>query len=282
MTLLASKSASACATCAAGDPTLTASGSEKPFESRKRLSLDTRATTARAADVQVWEERLELRADVAPTSTVLITAALPTIHRSIETLSGARSNEVTLGDAEIRASAVLVDSGISNVRRTISIFGGVKLPTAPIQTDARGRQLPVVLQPGCGSIGPSLGASFVASHAPLTFVASTLFYVPFQVRDGPHSGDSWRTSLTLQMQPAHSKIATRFGASTRLDQAGLQENQETDPNSGGLVVYVSGEVLVSPTEDFVVGAGFYAPAIQALQGSEHESTIASLSLSYDF
>jgi hypothetical protein len=280
--LLGSKTASACATCAAGDPTMNASGSEKPFASRRRVSLDARATSARAADVQIWEQRLELRADIAVSSTVLVGASLPAIHRTIENQDGASSRELTLGDAEARASSTIYDSGIARWRRSVLVFGGSKFPTAPLQTDAHGTPLPVALQPGCGSLVPELGASFVATHAPLTFVASTLFYLPFSVRDGPHAGDSWRTSLTLQVQPAHSKIATRFGVTARLDQAGLSNEQDTDPNSGGFVGTVSGEILLMPLEDVVAGVGFFAPALQALRGSQHEGAIGLMTFSYDF
>jgi hypothetical protein len=278
-----SNMATACATCAAGDPSLSASGSEKPFESRKRISVDLRATTSSANDIEVSERRLELRADFALSQTFMITAALPFIHRSIQNGDGVTSRELTLGDAELRASSIAYDSGISPVRRMVLVFGGSKFPTAPLQTDAHGMALPVALQPGCGSIVPILGASFVASASPLTFTASTSFYFPFSVRDGPHAGDSWRTSFTLQFQPAKSKIATRFGVSTRLDQAGTLGDQATvDPNSGGLVVYGSGEIIVSPASDAVFGLGFFSPAIQLLRGNERETTIEMATLSYDF
>lgn len=293
--LASSNFARACATCAAGDPSLSASGSEKPFESRKRISLDLRATKSSANDIDVSEQRLELRADFALSQAFLISAALPTIRRAIQDrdrresvprADGATSRELTLGDAELRASSIAYDSGISRVRRMVLIFGGSKFPTAPLQTDAHGAVLPVALQPGCGSIVPILGASFVASASPLTFTASTSFYLPFSVRDGPHAGDSWRTSFTLQFQPAKSKIATRFGASTRLDQAGLLSNNGddaiVDPNSGGLVVYGSGEIIVTPAPDLVLGIGFFSPAFQFLRGNERETTIATMTASYDF
>jgi hypothetical protein len=284
--LSSSNLALACATCSAGDPSLSASGSEKPFESRKRISLDLRATKSSANDIDVSEQRLELRADFALSQSFLISAALPTIHRSIENRDGAISRELTLGDAELRASAIAYDSGISRLRRMVLVFGGSKFPTAPLQTDAHGVVLPVALQPGCGSIVPILGAALVASASPLTFTASTSFYLPFSVHDGPHAGDSWRTSFTLQFQPAKSKVATRFGVSSRLDQAGLLSNDGdgaiVDPNSGGLVVYGSGEIIVSPANDLVLGVGFFAPAIQLLRGNERESTIAMATASYDF
>jgi hypothetical protein len=212
----------------------------------------------------------------------LVSAALPTIRRTIEDRDGQTSRELTLGDAELRASSIVYDTGISGVRRMVLVFGGSKFPTAPLQTDAHGVVLPVALQPGCGSIVPILGASFVALKSPLTFVASTSFFLPFSVRDGPHAGDSWRTSMTLQFQPPKSKVATRFGISTRLDQAGALEDQTVDPNSGGLVVYASGEILVSPATDLVLGVGFFAPALQVLHGNERESTIAMATASYDF
>lgn len=281
--LSASNFARACATCSAGDPTLSASGSEKPFESRKRISLDLRATHSSANDIDVTEQRLELRADFALSRAFMLTAALPTIHRSIENHDGALSRELTLGDAELRISDLAYDSGISRVRRMVLLYAGSRFPTAPLQTDAHGAALPVVLQPGCGSIAPILGASFVASASPITFTASTSFYLPFSVRDGPHSGDSWRTSFTLQFQPANSKIATRFGMSTRLDEAGTLGDQTTvDPNSGGLVVYGSGEIIASPATDLVFGVGFFSPALQLLRGNERETTIAMATASYDF
>ncbi len=140
--------------------------------------------------------------------------------------------------------------------------GGLKLPTAPVQRDAYGETCQPISSPARAR-SPRAGAVYALSNGPWSLYASAAFYMPFAVREGPHSSDSLRSSITGQRQLS-SAVATRLGFSTRLDAAGERDRQP-DPTSGGLMGFVSAELVLSPVTDWVLLAGAYFPAVQALR-----------------
>jgi hypothetical protein len=170
----------------------------------------------------------------------------------------------------------------STVRRRLVLFFGTKVPTAPVQSDASGALLPSVLQPGCSSVVPLLGAAYVVAHAPWSWTASGTLLLPFVVReDAPHSGNSLRASLIGQWQPLRW-LGARGGLLGRLDGGGLLADGQSDPSSGGFVGYVSADALVSPATDLVLSVGGMVPVVQAWRGEHHEGPILAASAAYDF
>jgi hypothetical protein len=119
----------------------------------------------------------------------------------------------------------------------VALDGGVKAPTAPLQNDDHGLQLPSALQPGMGSVTPFAGLFYGLGRGPWSFYGSFTVYLPFPVREGAHAADSLRSSASVQRQVGR-KFAARFGLDTRLD-ASAEANGKPDPNSGGFVAYLS-------------------------------------------
>jgi hypothetical protein len=278
--VLCAPDASACAVCATADPTLTVAGEEQPFRGRLRIDVDVRQGAVSAGDVSLDDRRAEIAVLWAPVRALEVSFAAPYLFRHIESFGGA-SDEATMGDIELRAQVLAYESRGAFGRRRFGLIGGLKLPTAPLGYDPRGALLASTLQPGCGSIAPTLGAYYATSHKQWSTYASGSLFLPFSVRDGPHSSDSARLALHAQFQP-HPRFAGRLGAFVRIDASGQLAPSFDDPNSGGLIGYLTGAIVVSPVSDLVVTAGIFLPVIEAFRGTHHESAIAALTLAHDF
>jgi len=150
-----------------------------------------------------------------------------------------------------------VASAPARVRQRLTIAAGMKLPTAPLERDPAGNEVHPDLQPGCGSIVPLLGASYVWTSALWSAWASASLLFPVSVRTGAHPGDSLRSSLGLQLQPTRI-LATRLGVHGRLDGTGELAG-EVLRSSGGASVHVAPELVLSPTQDVVVAVGASFP-----------------------
>ncbi len=275
-----------CAVCATADPMVDAPGAERPFARRLRATLDARMGDATAADpdgtsVDVMDRRLEAGLAWGPTQDLLLAVGVPVLDRTITAL-GQTADRQSLGDVEARAEVLAWSDEYAPWRKRVVVFGGTKLPTAPLQYDAAGALLPSVLQPGCSSIVPLLGAAYTASRAPWAFVAGATVLLPFAVRaDAPHAGDSLRTSFAAQWQPL-AWLGARAGAQARLDGSGTLASGDPDPSSGGLVAYASADALVRPLPDLVLTLGGLVPVVQAWRGQHHEGPVLAAAAAYDF
>jgi hypothetical protein len=254
-------------------------GQEQPFGGRLHLTLDARAGSVEAGDVQVDDRRAEVSVAYAPSETVLLTLGVPALSRTI--LSPAGSLERTsLGDVELGLHVVRVTRFEGGLIQRFGVFAALKLPTAPLEHDASGVVLSSVLQPGCGSLVPAAGADYVVSKGVLAVYGGASLWLPFAVREGPHAGESLRANVGAQWQPLRT-VALRAGTFARLDAAGTLPGDVDDPNSGGLVGYAAGSVVVTPLTDFTVEAGVLYPALQLLRGEHREGAIAALTLGVD-
>jgi hypothetical protein len=285
--LAAPRGARACAVCGAGDPTLTLMGADRPFAGRLRIAADLRVGSARvgalggaAGEIEIVEQRLDLAAAYAPLPSLFVSLSFPMLRRQATLLRDASTTTTgTPGDLELRARYVAWSGYAGGVRHQLAIHGGLKLPTAPVQRDASGATLPAEIQPGTGAISPLAGAFYGVSSGPWSFSTSVTLYLPFQVRQGPHATDSLRTTSGLQLQPLRA-LAGRLGFDTRLDST-AEANGQLDPDSGGFIGYVAAEIIWSPVTDVLLVAGARFPAVQALHGAHHESTVFSAGVTYD-
>jgi hypothetical protein len=280
----APKIASACAVCAASDPTMTAAGAEQPFAKRLRLDVEALVggVSEGAADgrwLALDDRRLALTLAYAPSRDVLVSLVLPTLDRTL--YDGPKhTTTLTLGDVDLRVYDVAWRRD-GTTRRRLAFLAGARGPTAPIERDSFGVPLPVELQPGCSSIAPYVGAAYIAERGRLSTQLSAVLVLPFSVREAPHAGDSLRASAWLQVQPVQT-IATRFGVRARVDGTGELSPGVPDLNSGGFAGYVASDIVVSPAEDVVVSVGGAFPVVQAWLGEHRETAIASAQVAYDF
>jgi len=281
--LLLPRLAEACAVCGAADKTLPASGNEIAYEGRFRATVDGRAAgyAARYEPMRVTEVRIIPGVSRSIGDSVMLGVDVPLLRRSIaSTDGGADVDRMMLGDVEGRVSFLAYRSSPTGNGRRLTLHGGVKGPTAPPERDAAGRWVPTDLQPGCGSIVPSVGVTYTMTWSLVSWWASSSLALPISVRDGPHPGDSFRASTSVQIQPT-TKLAARVGAHGRLDSAGAI-GDEVDKRSGGGALYVAPELVFSPTMDLVVSAGASFPMLQGTRGHLATSPIALLGVGYDF
>jgi hypothetical protein len=275
----------ACAVCGASERGLPSNGSEVAFEGRKRATLDVRAAafeTTTGPDVHVTEIRAEAGGGVAIGERTMIGVSVPVLHRTVTTdvlmLTGMtpRLDETMLGDVELRATY----SAWRTIGRHLALDGGIKAPTAPIEHDSAGRVLTPDLQPGCSSIVPFVGATYLVSGALVSTWISASLLMPVSVRDAPHPGDSVRASWTLQLQPS-SLFATRLGVFGRYDSTAELDGAAL-PRSGGAAVHVAPELVISPVPDLVFTVGAAFPLIQEMRAYRSTSPVLLASAGVDF
>jgi hypothetical protein len=291
---LVDREAGACAVCGAADKALPANGNEVPFAGRKRAIVEGRGASFTSLDrgVTVQEVRAEATTSVALGPATMLGVSAPLVLRAVTSRDaregsplGARQGEARVerampGDVELRAAHTAYRSRPATIARRLTLAMTVKVPTAPIDRDARGAALHPDLQPGCGAIVPWVNATYAWSGPLWSAWSSAGFLLPASVRDGPHPGASLRASATLQLQPT-TKLATRVGVHGRWDGAG-ELDDEVVKASGGAALHIAPEIVLSPTTDLVVSLGASFPAIQAMRGYRSTSPVVLASVGLDF
>ena len=264
--------ARACAVCQSGAPPAAAAGGEVG----KGLSfgLDARVGAAEVGRYRVDERRLELLASYDFLERYGVDIGVPGLYRTASvTGRPAFAETVSLGDVETRFRYL----AWRRHEAAMSLFLGVKWPTAPITEDASGAALSAALQPGCSSVAPFAGAFATWASEAWTFSGIGQVLLPFAVRDAPHTGDSIRLAGTAERELA-SWVSTRASLSLRLETGGQLAGEVPDPDSGGAVLYVGTEAVFRPTKRLwgVVGASF--PVVQGWFGRRRETPVLAVSL----
>jgi hypothetical protein len=285
LVLLASPDALACSTCGCGDPTLTAMGTEKPYAGRLRLSFDTRYRTdaigqERVDRISLSEVRSDGQVAWAPTPKLFLLATVPFLVRRVDYVNGAAKDAVSIGDLELRGKSFLYLDREFGTRHSIAITYGLKLPTAPRQTDERGKLLPNEVQPGTGSFDPMLGLAYAGFFRPWSIYASVWGSAPLRSRSENRASSSVRGTFTVQYQWA-TRFATRLGTDLRLDGPSYEDGARSR-DSGGFVAFLSPEIVLSPKVDWVVVLSARIPVLQALAGFHHEGPVLGVAVGYDW
>lgn len=285
VSLLAPAVASACASCACGDATLTTMGTEQPFAGRLRLATTVRAwgLTAGAQPGEATSLR-ELRVDVsaawAPVPWLFLSATLPLQARELQEPSLARESAWGPGEAELGARLYLWRDKAFAPNHLVSLLVGAKLPTSPTWRAAGGQPLSLDAQLGTGSLDPFAGLAWMGSFSTWSLFASATGYVatstgPLGFRPGP----SLRTTLAAQWQPT-PRWALRLASDTRLE-AVASLRGEPEPFNTGFVAYASPDVIFSPVMDVVVQLGVRVPVLNLLRGAVQPSPILQTSVAVD-
>ena len=254
-----------------------ARGEEIAFAGRVRVTLDARMAglAARRVPLRIDEQRVVPGASLALNEDVLLSADVPLLRRALTSETGVR-DRLVLGDAEARVSYLASRSS----SRRLTFFGGMKAPTAPLERDDAGRLVPTDLQPGCGSLVPTVGVTYTIVRGMWSTWTSASLLLPFSVRSGPHAGDSLRASVSAQLQPWRA-FAVRLSGTGRFDSTGAIDGR-VDTASGGASVFVVPELVASPVPDLVLTAGAAIPAVQETRGHSVTAPIALAGVGWDF
>lgn len=275
----------ACSTCGCGDPTLTTLGAEKPYPWRVRAAVAVGYRSDHVGVPNVDQVNLrELRTDaylaVAPTSHLFLQLGVPVVARTVQSVSGAKSTAVGLGDVELRVKPFVLQDREFMPRHLLAFLGGVKIPTAQRQRGPDRQLLPIEVQPGTGSVDPILGASYAFFARPWSVYASLTFTAPAWSRDELRASPSLRTATVLQYQVL-PQLAFRGGLDTRVDGKAIEGGQQSR-DSGGVILFASPEVVVSPHPDWILALAVRIPFANALVGSHTEGPLLGFTVAHDF
>ena len=276
--------ARACAVCNVGDQTITSMGTEKPYRGRLRPSVQVQHRTDEVGEERV--DRLELgemRVDAslawAPLERLLVTGTMPVLRREVRYVNLARRTTTGLGDGELRAKYFLWQDRAYGSRHLVAALVGVKLPTGAVQRGPGGEVLPAELQPGTGSVDPLGGLSYAHFAWPWSIYTSVQVFGSTTGAEGMRASRSVRATAAAQWQ-ATGRVALRLGLDGRMDGRAL-EGGEPERDSGGVIGFVSPEVLLSPAMDWMVLASVRVPVVQGLWGFHREGPIVGLAIAKD-
>jgi hypothetical protein len=275
----------ACASCECGDPTLTALGSEKPFQNRLRIGAslvvqEEASGAPRRDEIAIDEQRLDLQVAWAPTARIFLLATLPLLRRDVSYVNLARSRVLGTSDLELRAKLFLWEDRESSPRHLIALVAGARLPTTSWQRDSRGAARPSELQGGRGALSPLAGLAYAHFHFPWSQYASVEASLPVTHQPEFRPPATVLATAAWQWQLV-APLAVRLSADGRWD-SHAQEAGRTDPNTGGAIAFVSPALLFTPVTDLVLFALARLPAIDRLNGQQRAGAIFSAGIAYDF
>ncbi len=233
--------AAACASCALGDPTLTAMGTEQPYVNRLRASLELRHRVDEigegGAGLRLTEQRLDSQLAWAPHPRVFLLGTFPLLRREVSYADVLHRRTWGPGDIELRAKVFVYRDREFALRHLVAALVGVKLPTAALEKSPAGQTLPIEVQPGTGSVDPIIGASYGFFSMPWSVYASTQAVVSTTGTNGFRASRSLRSTVALQRQLG-TLTALRLAADTRLDGKERERDAES-PDSGGFIAFAA-------------------------------------------
>jgi hypothetical protein len=269
----------ACSLCHCGDPAYSLVGSQV-FDPGFRLSLDgdryakdqvalpeegeeRSGVPAREEEV---ENRLTLSAGRSLGSRVTLLARLPFSHKRITT-EGVSESGSGLGDPELLGQVRLWNSGPGN---WLSATGSVKTAWGQNNLTVDGARAEEHLQPGTGAWGGSAGLAFSRGLG----VKSALFGSAFGRFNGRNDAGYRYGDVALANLAWERRLVTRLDGVVELNfrAAGKDEEApgEADPNTGGMILYVTPRLSLRLTGDVWLRAGVQIPVWKDLYGDQDE------------
>lgn len=282
---LARTEARACSPCSTGDPTLTVTGVEKPYEGRLRLGAQMLHRTASSGiegvdRIDSAEQRLELSAAWAATDWLFVSTKLPLVRRRATYPNLANDDVLSLGDFELRGKVFVYQDRSLDARHLVALTGGVGLPTGAIVRGPDGQPLPFEAQPGTASINALAGVSYAYFARPFSLYASANAALPVVHRTATEVGAFGLFTVAGQYQP-WEVAAFRVAIDTRVERS-LRRAGIVDPHSGGVAVFASPEIVLSPVDDLLVRALVQLPLFRRLDGEASDGVSLLLGVAHDF
>lgn len=278
--------ADACASCGCGDPTLTATGVERPYKNRIRLAWEERYGSLTMGDDLSGEHTQFLRSTMAaswsPVKRLTLGMTLPWLTSWIQRAPMPQSTVNGLGDMELAARLVLFQEKSFAPHHVIWAMGGLKFPTGPRVSDSQGFVVPPDDQPGSGSWDPIAGATYAWFSGELTsFFASGALRWTTRGWEGYRRGSTIAGSLAFQLQP-WSWGALQLGGDFVWQQSDTLSTNHAVPNTGGTTGYLAIAFMANPWRDLLIRLAVDAPVLMALQGTQTVGPQVIAQISYDF
>lgn len=263
----------ACATCACGDPTIAAMGTERPMPGRVRLSLaggwrsESTALPVGAIPFRTDELRFDLTAAGAIGRRVWLSGTLPVVSRGVRGADLSRARSVGWGDAELRARVVAWADPAPVPAHQFGVAAGVVFPTA-LRVREAGDWANDDLQPGTGAFSPLVGLWHAWARGMWGGFSSVTGRASFGGFEQRTPGPVGLLTSAVQVQPIPEiaprlQIDGRLSATTR--RAGVPEDI-----GGGWLVAVTPAVLFAPTRAWTLWIETRVPVAQRLDGGARE------------
>jgi hypothetical protein len=279
----------ACSICRCGDPTFNALGKEGVSQSGLRLALDwdqTDKTQGNPADAfdALHEQRLTVLAAYGFSDRFGVYARLPWSQRELTETAGAESGQSQargLADPEIYGQVRLWNSafeGDVGTRSSLFAVFGVKTPWGENNASKDGKRLDEHVQPGTGSTDWFGGLSGSYQINPKSAVFAS---VQYRLTGRNEAGYQYGRVALINLAYEH-KLGARWDGvieanyrHSGFDQ--IDASGETDPDTGGSMVYITPRLLLSAGQGWVLRAAAQIPLSQSgLNGYQHEKTVFNL------
>lgn len=275
----------ACSTCLVGDPTLTLMGTEKSYSGRLRLSLlygyrTEEVGVARFNQIELTEHRTTLGLTYAFNKDISLSARLPYLDKRLEYANLAEQNNRALGDLELTGKITLSTDDLNAHRHLWGTIVGIRLPTASEQKTINGQTADIDNQTGTGAYVPQAGVWYGFYRYPYFIYTSGVVHYAFEGFGDFKAGTAVVGTVTTQYA-INYKIALQLGLDSRWSAANHFDGQ-TDPDSGGIISFLSPKLIYSPTSDLIIHFGFQYPVLNRLDGEHKEGTTIELGVTYDF
>jgi hypothetical protein len=284
--ITSAKRAEACASCGCGDPTLTASGVELPYQNRLRLTVDERYGSLSLGEGDDRERVRFLRSTLAlswsPTKWLTLDAKQPWLTSFIGYGAAPYALVNGLGDLELAGRVVLFRERAFAPHHLVSGSLGLELPTGYAVHDSTGALVSDDDQPGSGSWDPFAGISYAwLGGDMLSMFVSTSYRYTTAGWHGYRRGMSVGASAMLQVQP-RPWGAIQVGLDGTWQAADRFGDGSVAPDTGGTAIYAAIGLLGRIQPDLLIRGLVDVPAVVALNGHQTIGPQVSLSLSYDF
>jgi hypothetical protein len=273
--LAAPRGASACSMCRCGDPTFTLVGSQVFVPNMWHVGLDV----DRYAKDQVAEDgpglrekevddRLTLSASYGVGQRLTFVGRLPFSNR---TISGADGSDSLFGasDPELLTHLRVVSAGPGS---WLSATVGVRPGWGQNNRQVNGERAEEHLQPGTGAFGAEAGLSFsrlLGGGDDMSLFGSAVGRVNGRNGAEYHYGNAVVVNLGWEKRLAarvNGVVEVNYRWAAR-DEPGVGDS---DPNTGGSVLYVSPRILLKVRQGLFLRLGIQAPIAKHLYGDQDE------------
>jgi hypothetical protein len=201
-------------------------------------------------------------------------AQLPVVVRQTTLPSGVNEGGVALSDLTLFAERRLLApwapwAGV--------VSAGLRLPTSLTLRDANGEAINLDAQPGVAAWTPYVSVFFQGLRWRYRPILSLSGFAPLRSRHDFQPGLVGLASAGVVRSAGRSTLQltadSRLESPDRFDSAG---GSETDPNSGGLTVFVSPGVWYAASDAVTIGATLRVPVVQPTRGDQYEGPIFQL------
>ena len=204
-------------------------------------------------------DRLSVSAEVPYT-------AIYSLEIDDHTILGTKQKSIGLGDLKW-----VGDYRVFNKkRRSLSVLGGVKLPTgATKERNSKGARFEPELQPGSGSYDYLAGVAYRQEEGRVGTVGNLVYVLRTRGAQEFRYGDVVSTSLAVDylLNPNDDRFQTRIGLDGNVQ---YEQKQRADGvevrDSGGVTFLLGPTVSIKKGEHVSVSGSYHAPVAQELGG----------------